>query len=249
MRKPVTRPRSRRTRIAVAAVVLVLAVAVAVDRVAARIAAGRLETRLACFAGLSEPPRVGLRGFPFLAQAATGRYREIAVTATDVSRGGLRIARVEAVLGDLRTDERRISVGTVAGAATVGFDSLPGSLGERPLRYSARGDRLAVTTEVSLAGQRQTVTILALPRLTDGALTIQPETVEVLGIQRPAARLLARAGLDRMPSRTLPSLPEGLAYRSVEVVDDGLRITVDGRDLTTGATGSGRHGVHCGGRR
>ncbi|GAA1034809.1 hypothetical protein GCM10009557_40560 [Virgisporangium ochraceum] len=228
---------------------LVLTAAVAADRIAARMAAGRLETRLACLADLSAPARVDVRGFPFLAQAAAGRYREIVVTATDISRGGLRVARVEAVLRDLRTGDGRTSVGELAVAATAGFDSLPTSLGERPVRYSARGDRLAITTELALAGQRQPVTILALPRLTDGTLTIQPETVEVLGIQRPAERLLARVGLDRLPSRALPSLAEGLTYRSVEVVDDGLRITVDGHDLSTGATGSGRGDVHCGRRR
>ncbi|GIJ48063.1 hypothetical protein Val02_49490 [Virgisporangium aliadipatigenens] len=242
-------PRSRRARISAAAFLIVIIAATVADRVAATVASRRLATRLACAAGLARTPAIDLHGFPFLTQVAAGSYPHLTVTATDVVRGELRVRRVDADLRDVAVGDGRFTVAELRVDLVVGFDGLPTRLGDRPVSYVARGDRLGIRTEARFAGQSVPVTILAVPRLEGATLAVTPDTVEVFGVQRSAGQVLARMGVDRTPTRTLPDLPEKVAYRSVGVVDDGLRITVGGHDLSGPATGAGTRNGDCGGAR
>ncbi|WP_238020067.1 DUF2993 domain-containing protein [Dactylosporangium sp. AC04546] len=235
----------RRTRLAVAAAVLLIAVAAA-DRVLAAVAAGRIAERLQCAAGLAGPPSVDIGGVVFLPQAISGRYTSIDVTAQDVRRGGLRLARVRANLRDLTSHDGATSVGDVSVEAVLGFDALPDRLGDRPVSYGAADGLLAIATTADLAGQRLPVTLLARPTIGDGALRIEPQEVEVLGVRRPAKGLLDRLGA-HPAGRDLPQLPAGLAYRGVTVTGDGLAVTAGGTDLSVRQSGTSDH--DCGAKR
>jgi hypothetical protein len=81
----------------------------------------------------------------------------------------------------------------------------------------------------------------ARPRIRGTVLDIAPDQIEMFGAQFPAANVLAEVKTHQTTFR-LQKLSTGLGYRSVEVLDQGLRIRLDGRDVTmargslTGAT-------------
>jgi hypothetical protein len=71
----------------------------------------------------------------------------------------------------------------------------------------------------------------ARPQIRGNVLDIAPEEIEMFGTRFPAANVLAEVKAPQATFR-LQKLSTGLTYRSVEVLDDGLRIRLDGRDVT-----------------
>ncbi|EEP69917.1 hypothetical protein MCAG_00244 [Micromonospora sp. ATCC 39149] len=241
--------RRRAALLTAACVAVLLAVAVVADRWVARTAAQRLSDRLACAAGLDRPPRVDLGGFPVLPGVLAGELGRVSVRATDVRRGDVRAAEVDAELSRVRLPGAQPArVGELDLRVRVGFDALPGAVGDRPVRYRATDGLLAVETTAAMAGQQLPVTVLARPAIDAGRLTVTPTEVEVLGMRRPAgAKLVDRLTGGRDLSRPLPALPAGLNWQGVDVTDDGLRLRLTGRDLTLPANGDGRRDGTCGG--
>ncbi|MEG3635082.1 LmeA family phospholipid-binding protein [Micromonospora palythoicola] len=225
--------RRRRVAVVVAVVALLSMLVVVADRLVARSAADRLADRLACVVASGAEPVVSLGGFPVTAGVLTGRLARLRVTVPELQHDGLRVHQIRADLRDVAgTGAGPVTVRSLALSAVVGYDSLPISRGGRDLRYRQQDGRLAVDTAVDLLGQRVPVTVLADPVITDGRLTVTPVEVELFGVRRPAAALLARIGGGPEMSRDLPELPAGLTYRAVEVTESGLRIHIDGQDLT-----------------
>ncbi|MEU8025303.1 MULTISPECIES: LmeA family phospholipid-binding protein [Micromonospora] len=242
--------RRRRAALLAAACVAVLAtVAVVADRWVARTAAQRLSDRLACAAGLDRSPTVDLGGFPVLPGVLTGELGRVSVRAADVTRGDVRAAEVDAELSQVRLPgEQPARVGALDLRIRVGFDALPGTVGERPVHYRGVGGLLAVETTAPMAGQQLPVTVLARPAIDAGRLTVTPTEIEVLGMRRPAgAKLVERLTGGRDLSRPLPALPAGLSWQGVDVADDGLRLRLTGHDLTLPGGGDGRRAGTCGG--
>ncbi|MEU8052096.1 LmeA family phospholipid-binding protein [Micromonospora haikouensis] len=242
--------RRRRAALLAAACVAVLAtVAVVADRWVARTAAQRLSDRLACAAGLDRSPTVDLGGFPVLPGVLTGELGRVSVRVADVTRGDVRAAEVDAELSQVRLPgEQPARVGALDLRIRVGFDALPGTVGERPVHYRGVGGLLAVETTAPMAGQQLPVTVLARPAIDAGRLTVTPTEIEVLGMRRPAgAKLVERLTGGRDLSRPLPALPAGLSWQGVDVADDGLRLRLTGHDLTLPGGGDGRRAGTCGG--
>ncbi|MFI7551463.1 DUF2993 domain-containing protein [Micromonospora sediminimaris] len=224
--------RRRRVTVAVAVVALLSVLVVVADRLVARSVAGRLADRLSCVVASDAEPVVSLGGFPVTAGVLTGRLARLRVTVPELQHGGLRVHQIRVDLRDVASaDTGPMTVRSLVLSAVVGYDSLPTSRGGRDLRYRQQEGRLAIDTAVDLLGQRVPVTILADPAITDGRLTVTPAEVELFGVRRPAAALLARIGGAPEMSRDLPELPAGLTYRAVEVTESGLRIRIDGQDL------------------
>jgi hypothetical protein len=228
----------------------VVAVPAATDRIAAHVAEHRLADRLRCAAALAQPPAVTVHGIPFLSQALRGRYRDIEVSATDVRRAALTIHRVHAELHNVvepsgsPTDpdgRDRFRIGEVTVEATLGYAVLAGEAGGwRDLSFDARDGKLAITTTADVFGRPQTVTILAALQISGTTLTVLPQEVEVMGVRRPAGKLLDRPGTHLDLDRQLPALPAGLAYASAAVTTDGVMITLAGRGVTATAGRNGR---------
>ncbi|MFI7433658.1 LmeA family phospholipid-binding protein [Micromonospora haikouensis] len=242
--------RRRRAALLTAACVAVLVtVAVVADRWVARTAAQRLSDRLACAADLDRSPKVDLGGFPVLPGVLTGELDRVSVRAADVTRGDVRAAEVDAELSQVRLPgEQSARVGALDLRIRVGFEALPGTVGERPVHYRGVGGLLAVETTAPMAGQQLPVTVLARPAIDAGRLTVTPTEVEVLGMRRPAgAKLVERLTGGRDLSRPLPALPAGLSWQGVDVADDGLRLRLTGHDLTLPGGGDGRRAGTCGG--
>ncbi|MFC8849652.1 MULTISPECIES: DUF2993 domain-containing protein [unclassified Micromonospora] len=242
--------RRRAALLAAGCAAVLLTVAVVADRWVARTAAQRLSDRLACAAGLDRPPRIELGGFPVLLGVLTGEVSRVTVGATDVRRGDLRAAEVDAELSRVRLPgEQPARIGALDLRIKVGFDALPGTVGDRPVSFRGVGGLLAVETTVPLAGQQLPVTVFARPAIDAGRLTITPTEIEVLGMRRSAgAGLVDRLTGGRDLSRPLPTLPAGLSWQGVDVADDGLRLSLTGHDLTLpGGGGDGRRAGTCGG--
>ncbi|WBB81227.1 DUF2993 domain-containing protein [Micromonospora sp. WMMD882] len=244
-----SRNRRRLTALAALLTVTALTAAVVTDRWVARTAAGRLAGRLACVAGLDEPPRVRVHGFPVLPDVLAGRVDRLSAEARDVQRGDLRAARVAATLSEVRLpDDQPARIGGLTLEVQVGFDALPTEVAGRQVRYRAVNGLLGIDTDAAVAGQRLPVTVLARPTVADRRLTVTPTEIEVLGVRRSAGPgIVDRITGGRDLSRPLPDLPEGLTWRGVDVVDDGLRLSLSGHDLTMAATDTGRRGGTCGG--
>jgi hypothetical protein len=230
-------PRRRRSRTVVTAACLALVVLIATDHIASAVAETRFAERLRCVADLPARPDVTVDGFPFLPQVVTGDYRGIDVIAHDLRRGEMRLATVRASLHDVVRSGPTVTIEAASAEAVIPFDALPSQLGERPATYGESGGLLVITTEATIGGRRLPITVLGVPVLDGGTLRVEPQEVEVLGVRRPAGKLLDRLGARDGVSRPLPDPPAGLEYRAAGVRPDGLTITATGRDLTIRADG------------
>lgn len=225
-----------------------LVTAVTTDRVAASTAAERLATRLRCATGLPSPPSVAFGGVPFLSQVARGRFDSIRIAADGVPAGRFRVG-VEATATGVRLPERGAArAAAVTATITVGYDLLRATSAKAGADPAASGaaepgafageitaddsGRLLISATRTLFGQTVPVTVVAGPEITDGTLTIRPVEVEVpsVGLRFPATRF---AALKHLPSADLPALPAGLSWTGVTATPAGLRLTVEGTDLTT----------------
>ena len=125
-------------------IVILAALLVAADRISVAVAENQISDRLASAYGLAGKPGVTITGFPFLTQVVTGDYRQIDVSANQVSADGavlhhlnvrLTVActPVSQVLGN---GSSMVTADRAAGSAMAGFGAvdrrLPGGFRLRP---------------------------------------------------------------------------------------------------------------------
>lgn len=235
-----------RTRIVIIiAVVLALGLPVAADRTAAAVAADRLADRIRCAADLADAPEVSFGGVAFLPQYGRDRFDRIRVTARNLTLGKIAVSEVSATGRDVRLpDDGPARVGSASVDVTVAYTGVPGA--QRGSITADDAGRLVIDTTAPLLGRTVPVTVYARVELDGTALTILPVEVEVpaVGLRLPADRLPGKALGER--GMALPDLPAGLAYRSVTATDTGLRLRVEGTDITADAARGGGHKA-CGG--
>jgi hypothetical protein len=258
----VRKPSVRKSLVIGVAAGCLLVTAVTTDRVAASAAAERLATRLRCAIALPSPPSVSFGGVPFLSQLARGRFDSIRIAADGVPAGRFRVD-VEATATGVRLPEGGAArADAVTATITVGYDllratSTEAQSGPDPSSPAASGafagevtaddsGRLLISATRTLFGQEIPVVVVANPEITGGTLTIHPVEVEVpsVGLRFPATRF---AALKQLPSADLPALPDGLDWTAVTATPGGLRLTVEGADLTTdGLPAGGGAAARCG---
>jgi hypothetical protein len=208
------------------------------DRLAGAAAAGLLADRLACAAGLDPRPAVSFGAVPFLVQVVSGRLVDVRVVAHHVRRGDVTVDTVDAHLHGLSLSAGdRMAAEHVSIELTVGYGALPAELAGHPVSYRAVAGRLAVDTTVTVAGRPLAVTILVEPRVDGTTLTLAPREVQVLGVRAPLDVLPPGTGLAGDLSRPLPALPAGLRYRSLAATGQGLRLEIDGDNVSATANG------------
>ena len=170
----------RRVLIKTAAVLA--AGAVAVDRLAAAVAGGRVADRIASSESLADPPTVSFGGGPFLIQALRGRYTDVSVTARDLRRGPVLIARIEARLHGVRlrlVDALRGRLGAVAidsaqATALLRYPDLAAALPNRAITLSEENGRIRLHGAAVVFGQRIAGSALGEIVLDGHRLTIVP---------------------------------------------------------------------------
>jgi hypothetical protein len=109
------------------------------------------------------------------------------------------------------------------------FSTLPQPQG-RPTTFGAENGLLTATAS-GRPNQATPIVLHARPRIRGNVLDIAPHEIEMFGTLFPAANVLAEVKAPQTAFR-LQKLSTGLTYRSVEVLDDGLLIRLDGRDVT-----------------
>jgi hypothetical protein len=118
----------------------------------------------------------------------------------------------------------------VGGVTVRPFSALSSGDG-RPTTFGAENGLLTATVKGGNPdGAPTPIVLYAKPRITGGKLDIAPQQIEMFGFLFPAESVLAQVRA-RDTAHPLQALPTGLEYRSVEVLPQGLRITMSGTDV------------------
>lgn len=210
---------------------LLLVVLLVADRVAASIAAGAVAARLQQSGALRSEPSVSIRGFPFLTQALAGRYAEIDVTARSVSRGGVRVSRLDATIVGARIGvsaalkgsvsavpvERLHATALVSYADLATASDLPGAV-----VASVKGG-VRVSGRVTVLGKSVRASTVSTVRLSGEDIVVTARSVSVEG-GSSAAVVAALAHLLDLRVR-VGRLPYGLELDGVRATGAGLLLT------------------------
>jgi hypothetical protein len=127
----------------------------------------------------------------------------------------------------------------LGGVTVRPFSTLPQPEGQ-PTTFGAENGLLTATASGG-TDQATPIVLHARPRIRGTVLDLAPDQIEMFGAHFPAANVLAQVKAQHT-TFGLQKRSTGLRYRSVEVLDHGLRIRLDGRDVTmargslTGAT-------------
>lgn len=219
-------------------VLIVLAALLVVGDQLARIAAQRaLAAELQASQHLTDRPAVHIDGFPFLLQAARGRYAAGSVSLRGLPIGKIQTGPVDLQLRDvslpagqlLARKVRTVRAGSVTGTAALPYAELtklaPG------VQLAAAGDRLRISFPVTapFVGQVEVTTTAALA-VRGGRLTLQPGTLTAGGTSMPPE--LAAGALDRVAAALVPAqLPYGLQLTGVRVAADRLVLSLSGQNI------------------
>ena len=187
-------------------------------------------------ASLGGPVAVELGGGPVVLSMLSGSLSEVHMVSdgTDPATSPV----VDLTGTGIREDGDRTRMDTLNGTVGVSEEFMTRSAKEKQ-SASGQGSFLSgltevqsitavpssQTLEVSIGGlARVTVT----PRVESGRLVLQPESASILGVGLPAEIL---GGTSQMVDQTLDEMPEGVEVTGVEVVDGGMAVRIDGRDV------------------
>jgi hypothetical protein len=105
-------------------------------------------------------------------------------------------------------------------------ESTPGAV------FSAQNGLLVTTVKGEPANARPTATImLARPAVSAGTLVLQPQRFIILGTVFSASDVMSQIKIPGL-HYSLPALPAHMAYTSVDVLRNGLRLKVTGENVT-----------------
>jgi hypothetical protein len=119
----------------------------------------------------------------------------------------------------------------IDGVTVRAFSELPATVEGRPASYGAQDGMLAITTSGAPPDRPMPIVLYARPTISGSSLDLAPQQIQVLGVAFPAQDVLSVIKTD-LTTYPLQALPKNLAYRGVEVLPDGLRIAVSGRNVT-----------------
>lgn len=225
-----------------AAVLTLVVLLVIVDRVGSAVAGRVLADQIRTGASLDTDPQVAFGGFPFLTQAAAGRYHDVRVTAEGVTAGRVHGVAVDAHLHDLhlpladviRRNVGQILVDRVTGTATAAYSELARAVGSaRGLRIdsiSPDGDRLRVRATATIAGQQVGATARASVRVEQGEVVVTADQVTVDNLPADTPGVATLAGQLSFPV-PLDDLPFHLRVTGVRIGEHGLAVSAQGRDV------------------
>ena len=223
-------------RALIVVLVLLLGLAVLADRVAVGVAEDRVGQELAAKGGLAGTPEVDIRGFPFLTQAAAGRYDDVRISLTaeqlgqpegtraDIALHGVHVPLSSVLSGSVD----RVPVDRIDGTATMSYALLSAQLGgDSTIRPD--GDGLRITKTVEVLGQTIPLTATGTVTLDGDELVVDVERASGAGVDLPGF-LVSRAS-DLLDLRySVPALPFGLQLTGVTPAEDGLDVRVAARD-------------------
>jgi hypothetical protein len=132
----------------------------------------------------------------------------------------------------------------VGGVTVEPFSVLPATVDGRATTYGAEDGLLTATaTGAPENGPPAPIMLSTRPTIVGNTLDLTPHEIRMFGLPFPAKDVLAEV---KTSATTYPlqPLPAHLAYRGVEVLPQGLRISLSGRDIDFGKgmlAGTGCH--------
>jgi LmeA-like phospholipid-binding len=209
-------------RFLIAILLFLIVVVVAVDRVGAIVGAHVLASKLQTDERLDSRPDTSIGGFPFLTQAAGGKYKNVAVTARDVTINNLSVTTLTVHLHGVHLPFGKVLGGSVArvpvdhvnGTAFLSFVDANGYLaahgptGATILLSAGSGNTAAVFEMTRLHGKSVSLhglgsLTLANNRVTIAIRSLTPSTGSLAGrpIKVPARLLRVTLPLEGLPFR------------------------------------------------
>lgn len=222
-------------RLAIAAGVILL-ILLGTDRGGVALAERAAAETLQKSQHMPERPSVGIEGFPFLTQLASGSLDKVTVRAQEAVVGEaprtLRLRDIDVLMRGLSVsrDLSTIRVDSGRATATVPYSELSRALG-MTVRYAGEG-RVTVNWATSVAGQRVTLPVTLHLGVAGGALTfLTPRVLETVGgLTTPVIeQLLALFNIVDLP---LTRLPFGLHLTSLGVRENGVQFVLAGTHLS-----------------
>ena len=215
--------------------VVLVVLAVAADRIALVVAQRAVAAQLQSSGSLSTRPAVSVRGIPFLTQAFSGRYDDVALSASEVTAGGGRISRLEATLRGVHVPLSAALSGSVSSVpvdrlqATVliSYADLAKQLRDRRLAVSAAGDSLLVTGSVQVLGRTVSASAISTVALSGTSVVVRAQRFEVGHSAANRVLTAALAGRFDFVVR-IGTLPYGLRLTGVRVEPEGVVATAAG---------------------
>lgn len=221
----------------VTALVVLLVLVVAADRIGAYVSARVLAAKLRTSAVLTSDPSVRILGFPFLTQAASGRYDRIDFSTGSLTRGGVRLSRLDVSLRGVRlTTSQAISgnvsdvpVEGITASAVVTYADLASRGNITGISVVPVGSHVRVTARLTVLGQSVTAYTDSTVRLAGRSIVITAQKVTVLG---RSSGILGRALAGRLDLRVpVGTLPYALVLAGVHVSPAGVVV-----EATSGPT-------------
>lgn len=158
------------------------------------------------------------------AEGATGPAPAIDVTAEGVRSQGT-VTSVDSLTGTAFVSEQAMTA--AAQQETTADSMLGGLIGVQDIA----ADPAAGTLRVSISGLAEAV---VTPRLTGGALEMEPTQASIFGFQLPTQLL---GGTLSMMDSALAELPDGVQLTGVRVVPGGMAVDLAGRDVVLESAG------------
>lgn len=230
------RPGARVNKLAAAVVVLVALLLVA-DRAGARYASRSVADGVQAAMRLDSPPEVDITGFPFLTQAARGRYERVEVRAADVPVDDVVLSRLDATLHGaevplsdlLSRSVDDVPVEQVRASALVAYPELSQSYRGQELTVKPDSGRLLLVGDLQVADRTVSAEALASLAVVEGDLVVTPEEVGLR--EEDAKQELSEAVRDQLEVRLPVTVPYDLTLTAVEVGPDALRLRAEGSDV------------------
>jgi LmeA-like phospholipid-binding len=200
-----------------------------------------LEDNIQDVTGVADRPRVEVQGPVLLPQVLRGSYADVDVSVSGLRSGALRIERVDARLYDVRMpfrdvvlrDIRRIGIGRSVDQVSLRFQDLNDyfEITGREVRLSPAGDgQVQLRGFVLVLSQTIQATATAELSVDGNQLRVTPRDIDTAGSSlSPARRLLLEQRLTFMVP--LDTLPFGRSLTGVTVLEDGVRLTAEGRTI------------------
>jgi hypothetical protein len=218
-------------------VVVLLVLAIGADRVGAVLAAHVVASKLTTSASLTTEPSVTIHGFPFLTQAISGRYDDVELVATDLARGGVRLAKLDVSLHGVRLplsdaisgQVSSVPVEGITAKAVVSYADIASRGNITGLSVQPAGSLVKVTGRFTVLGQSVTASTESTVRISGRTLVVAAQKLTVLGQSSSALNRALAGRLDlRVP---IGALPYDLQLTGVHATDGGVVL-----DACSGAT-------------
>ena len=219
----------------VVALVVLAGLLVVADRGALAVAEHAAATTLQQSQHLDSRPSVGIAGFPFLTQLASGHYDKITVRADGLQVGDqndrLRIARLEATLRDVHVSRnfRSGRSATTTARALIAYRDLGQTLGAR-FGYAGNG-RVRASATVTIAGVAVSGSATASVRLSGDRLVFGDQQVEIGNVSVPAQITQFFSNIFSS-SISLAGLPFGVQVHELRATAQGIVVALTAQGLT-----------------